>query len=59
MHKNVTTIAPTDYNFITAGEWYCNEETKKTINNILAEHSELIITTGRSGKRIFISILLD
>ena len=25
----------TNYNFIAAGDWYCNEETKKTINNIL------------------------
>jgi hypothetical protein len=24
-----------DYNFIAVGDWYCNEETKKTINNIL------------------------
>ena len=32
------------------GDWYCNEETKKTINNILAEYSELIITTGHQVK---------
>jgi len=36
----------TDYNFVAAGDWYCNEETKRTINNILAVHPELIITTG-------------
>lgn len=40
----------TDYNFVAAGDWYCNEETKKTINNILAVHSELIITTGDQVK---------
>ena len=44
------TIALTDYNFIAAGDWYCNEETKKTINNILAQHPELIITTGDQVK---------
>ena len=32
------------------GDWYCNEETKKTINNILAPHSELFITTGDQVK---------
>ena len=36
----------TNYNFVAAGDWYCNEETKKTINNILDLHPELIITTG-------------
>ncbi len=40
------TLALTDYNFIATGDWYCNEETKKTINNILEVHPELIITTG-------------
>src|SRR5215216_2827607 len=45
-----TTIASTDYNFIAAGDWYCNEETKKTINNILTQHPELIITTGDQVK---------
>jgi Calcineurin-like phosphoesterase len=43
-------IASTDYNFIATGDWYCNEETKKTINNILAQHPELIITTGDQVK---------
>jgi hypothetical protein len=41
---------PTDYNFIAAGDWYCNEETKKTINNIIKENPELIITTGDQVK---------
>ena len=40
----------TDYNFVAVGDWYCNEETKKTINNILAIHPELIITTGDQVK---------
>ncbi len=44
------TITKTDYNFIATGDWYCNEETKKTINNILAVHPELIITTGDQVK---------
>jgi hypothetical protein len=44
------TLAITDYNFVAAGDWYCNEETKKTINNILAVHPELIITTGDQVK---------
>ena len=44
------TIASTDYNFIAAGDWYCNEETKKTINNIITQHPELIITTDDQVK---------
>jgi len=40
----------TNYNFIAVGDWYCNEETKKTINNILAVDPELIITTGDQVK---------
>ena len=37
------TLALTDYNFIATGDWYCNEETKKTINNISARNSKYII----------------
>ena len=37
-------------NFIAVGDWYCNEETKKTIDNILSVHPELIITTGDQVK---------
>ena len=44
------TLALTDYNFIATGDWYCNEETQKTINNILNVHPELIITTGDQVK---------
>jgi hypothetical protein len=47
-HKSEDNI--TDYNFVAAGDWYCNEETKRTINNILAVHPELIITTGDQVK---------
>src|ERR687897_2104992 len=47
-HKSDDNI--TDYNFVAAGDWYCNEETKKTINNILDVHPELIITTGDQVK---------
>ena len=43
-------LALTDYNFIATGDWYCNDETKKTIKNILAVHPELIITTGDQVK---------
>ena len=45
-----STLASTNYNFIATGDWYCNEETKKTIDNILAQHPELIITTGDQVK---------
>jgi hypothetical protein len=43
-------INSTNYNFIAVGDWYCNEETKKTINNILEQYPELIITTGDQVK---------
>jgi hypothetical protein len=39
-----------DYNVVAVGDWYCNEETKKTINNILSVEPELIITTGDQVK---------
>ena len=48
--KQNATISSTDYNIVAVGDWYCNEETKKTINNILAQHPELIITTGDQVK---------
>jgi hypothetical protein len=43
-------LAIADYNVVAVGDWYCNEETKKTINNILAVEPELIITTGDQVK---------
>src|SRR5829696_8795952 len=33
-------------NFIAAGDWNCNEETKKTINRITQFHPELILGLG-------------
>jgi hypothetical protein len=41
--KQNSTLPITGYNFIAVGDWYCNAETKKTINNILAVNPELII----------------
>ena len=32
--------------FIAVGDWYCNKETEKTIENILEINPEVIITTG-------------
>ena len=53
-YNNILTHKPEDntheYNFVAAGDWYCNEETKRTISNILAVHPELIITTGDQVK---------
>ena len=49
VEKPIDTIS-TNYNFIAVGDWYCNKETKKTINNILAIDPELIITTGDQVK---------
>jgi len=46
LQEQNATLASTNYNFIATGDWYCNEETKKTIDNILSQHPELIITTG-------------
>ena len=34
------------YNIIAAGDWYCNDETQKTIQNVLNADPDLIITTG-------------
>ena len=44
------TLALTDSSFRATGDWYCNEETQNTINNILDAHPELIITTGDQVK---------
>ena len=48
--KQNTTIAFEDYNFIAIGDWYCNEETEKTIQNILSIDHEVIITKGDQVK---------
>jgi 3',5'-cyclic AMP phosphodiesterase CpdA len=40
------------YNIIAAGDWYCNEETEKTIQNVLNTNPDLIITTGDHVKDV-------
>jgi Calcineurin-like phosphoesterase len=44
--KHDATLAFGNNNFIAVGDWYCNKETEKTIENILAIDPEVIITTG-------------
>jgi hypothetical protein len=46
------TLSLNDSNIVVAGDWYCNEETQKTINNILSVDPELIITTGDHVKDV-------
>ena len=45
-HVSIPALDDEDYNIVVAGDWYCNEETQKTINNIISIDPELIITTG-------------
>jgi Calcineurin-like phosphoesterase len=40
------TLAFGKNHFSAVGDWYCNKETEKTIENILAIDPEVIITTG-------------
>ena len=40
------------YNIIAAGDWYCNEETGKTIQNVINANPDLIITTGDHVKEV-------
>ena len=40
------------YNIIAAGDWYCNEETERTIQNVLNANPDLIITTGDHVKDV-------
>jgi 3',5'-cyclic AMP phosphodiesterase CpdA len=40
------------YNIIAAGDWYCNVETEKTIQNVLNANPDLIITTGDHVKDV-------
>jgi hypothetical protein len=35
-----------DINIVAVGDFYCNDETEDTIENIISVHPELIITTG-------------
>jgi hypothetical protein len=48
--KQNATLAFGRDNFIAVGDWYCNEETEKTIQNILSIDPEVIITTGDQVK---------
>ena len=48
--KQDVTLAFGRDNFIAVGDWYCNEETEKTIHNILSIDPEVIITTGDQVK---------
>ena len=50
------TLAKTDYNFIATGDWYCNEETKTTIQNVIKANPDLIITTGDHLKMLNLQI---
>ncbi len=40
------------YNIIAAGDWYCNEETERTIQNVINAKPDLIITTGDHVKDV-------
>jgi hypothetical protein len=40
------------YNIIAAGDWYCNEETGKTIQNVINANPDLVITTGDHVKDV-------
>jgi hypothetical protein len=35
-----------DINLVAIGDFYCNDETQRTIENIISINAELIITTG-------------
>jgi len=39
-------IEQNDINIVAAGDYYCNDETEDTIENIISVEPELIITTG-------------
>ena len=39
-----------DINIVSAGDYYCNDETEDTIENIISVNPELIITTGDQVK---------
>lgn len=44
--------ADKSYNIIATGDWYCNEETKRTIDNVINANPDLIITTGDHVKDV-------
>ena len=39
-------VAPTDFNFVAAGDWGCTDDTTDTINNILGKNPELVLGLG-------------
>lgn len=41
-----------DINIVVAGDYYCNDETEYTIENIISVNPELIITTGDHDKDV-------
>jgi 3',5'-cyclic AMP phosphodiesterase CpdA len=45
-------LADTKYDIIVTGDWYCNEETQRTINNVMNVNPDLIITTGDHVKEV-------
>lgn len=39
-------VAPSDFNFVAAGDWGCTDDTTDTINNILGKNPELVLGLG-------------
>ena len=46
--KSDSQFSEQDINIVSAGDFYCNDETEDTINNIISVNPELIFTTGDS-----------
>ena len=42
-----------DLNIVAVGDFYCNDETEDTVENIISINPELIITTGDHVKDVF------
>jgi predicted MPP superfamily phosphohydrolase len=47
-----SSISNEKYNIIAAGDWYCNKETEKTIDNVINANPDLVITTGDHVKDV-------
>ncbi|HEY6589006.1 MAG TPA: hypothetical protein VIY98_11995, partial [Nitrososphaeraceae archaeon] len=45
-------LANKDINIVAVGDFYCNDETEDTIENIIKINPELIITTGDHVKDV-------
>lgn len=45
-------FADEKHNIIAAGDWYCNHETQRTIDNVIHANPDLIITTGDHVKDV-------